>query len=49
MSTPNLPHGFYRVLFTIAKNWKKQKCPPIGKWMNKLFHKTEGMLFGDKR
>ena len=29
---------FVAALFIMVKNWKQQKCPSIGKWINKLVY-----------
>lgn len=29
---------FTAVLFVIIKNWKQQKCPSAGEWVNKLWY-----------
>ena len=29
---------FTATLFTIAKSWEQPKCPPMGKWINKIWY-----------
>ena len=29
---------FIAALFTIARSWKRPKCPMIGEWIKKMWH-----------
>jgi len=35
--------------FIMAQIWKQPKCPSVGKWINKLVHPDNGILFNAKR
>ena len=44
-STQKPAHRVIGALFMIAKNWKQQRCPQLGEWMNKLVHPNNRILF----
>ena len=40
---------FTTALFTITKRWKQPKCPSTDKWINKIWHPYNGILFSYKK
>ena len=38
MKKTDAPPMFIAALFTIAKKWKQPKCPPVDKWIKKMWY-----------
>ena len=40
---------FIAALLIVAKIWKKPKCPPVDKWINKMWYTHNRVLYSYKK